>query len=261
LANVYYQVIIDGKVDLKKTDLQRIKEKFELFSSKRYWGDDFDVRFYLISQLKKIQNKSILDIGGGSGIISSELDKSNFFINLDISNEDLKNYKNAFGRSKNVLNCSMLEVSLKGNSLDYVICAHLLEVAKLLDIENKQVIKNKIDKFPTVSKVLDEIHRVLKPNGVLLLTTPNNAYYQTSKLTYDELKLHLKENFENFSLSFYNTFPRLKSRNRKLNMANILPKVISKIRSREKIIKSLVHKDAGMDQFSVSFFVEAKKLT
>ncbi len=94
-----------------------------------------------------------------------------------------------------------------------------------------------------------------------MLTTPNNAYYQTSKLTYDELKLHLRENFGNFSLSFYNTFPNLKSQNRKLNMANILPKVISKIRSREKIIKSLVHKDSGRDQYSVSFFVEAKKLT
>ena len=43
-------------------------------------------------------------------------------------------------------------------------------------------------------------------------------------------------------------------------MANVLPKVMSKIRSREKIIKSLVHKDTEMRQYSVSFFVEAKKL-
>jgi len=241
--------------------LKNLKEKMIEINASRWWGDDFDVRFYLISRLLVIKNKTILDLGGGIGIICSELDQSNFCLNLDISIQDLSKCNNVFGKSINVLNSSMSEVSLKDNSFDYIICAHLLEIAKLFDIENKQVIKNKIDKFPTIRKVLDEIHRVLKPNGVLLLTTPNNAYYQTSKLTYDELKLHLKENFENFSLSFYNTFPRLKSQNRKLNMANVLPKVMSKIRSREKIVKSLAHKDTGKSQYSVSFFVEAKKLT
>ena len=243
------------------SELKNLKEKMIAINASRWWGDDFDVRFYLISRLLAIKNKTILDMGGGIGIICSELDQSNFCLNLDISIQDLIKSNNVFGKLIHVLNSSMSEVSLKDNSFDYIICAHLLEVAKLLDIENKQVIKNKIDKFPTVRKVLDEIHRILKPNGVLLLTTPNNAYHQTSKLTYDELKLHLKENFENFSLSFYNTFPRLKSQNRKLNMANVLPKVISKIRSREKIVKSLAHKDTGKSQYSVSFFVEAKKST
>ena len=246
---------------MQDSDKLRIKNEILKLNPKRWWGDDFDVRFYLISKFSTIKNKIILDMGGGIGIISSELDKSNFCVNLDISIKDLAQCKNTFSHSIQVLNCSMSEVSLKDNSFDYIICAHLLEVAKLLDIEKKQVIKNKIDKFPTVRKVLDEIHRVLKPDGVLLLTTPNNAYYQTSKLTYDELKLHLKENFENFSFYFYNTFPRLKSQNRKLNMANVLPKLMTKLSNREKIVKSLAHKDKGMGRYSVSFFVEAKKLT
>lgn len=244
---------------MQDSDILRIKNEILKLNPKRWWGDDFDVRFYLISKLFTIKNKTILDMGGGIGIICSELDQTNFCLNLDISIQDLSQCNNVFGKSINVLNSSMLEVSLKDNSFDYIICANLLEVAKLLDIGKKRVIKNEIDKFPTVRKVFDEIHRILKPNGVLLLTTPNNAYYRTSKLTYDELKLHLKENFTNFSLYFYNTYPRLKSQNRKLDMANILPKVISKVRSREKIIKSLIHKDAGRDQYSVSFFVEAKK--
>ena len=246
---------------MENSELVDIKNKILKLSPDKWWGDDFDVRFYLVSKLSDIHNKTILDIGGGIGIICSKVDQSNFCINLDISFEDLIKCNNVFGKSVNVLNNSMLEVALKDNSVDYVICANLLEVAKLIDIENKQVTKNgQIDKFPTVVKVLEEIHRILKPGGVLFLTTPNNAYYKTSKLTYNELKLHLKENFENFSLYFYNTFPRLKSKNRKLNMANVLPKVMSKIRSREKIIKSLVHKDTETRQYSVSFFVEAKKL-
>lgn len=244
---------------MTESDLERIKKKFTAINSKLYWGDDFDVRFYLISRFFRIKDKTVLDVGGGSGIICSELDKSNFCVNLDISQKDLVNCRMSFNNFINELNCSMTHIALKDNSFDYVICAHLLEVAKLIDIENKKIIKNKIEKFPTVDKVIREIHRVLKPDGVLLLTTPNNAYYQSSKLTYNELIFHLRQHFSDFSLYFYNSFPRLNSKNRKLNMANVLPKIMAKIRSREKVIQSLIHKDNGMDQNSVSFFVEVKK--
>ena len=246
---------------MTENSLKRIKEKFDSFNSKLYWGDDYDVRFFLISKFNEIRKKSVLDVGGGPGIICSEFDLSNFCINLDISLQDLKLCNNKFRNSIHVVNNSMTNISLKDNSFDYVICAHLLEVAKLLDIEKKQVIKNKIDKFPTVRKVLDEIHRVLKPNGILLLTTPNNEYYKSIKLTYDELQLHLKQFFENFSIKLYNTYPRLYSKNRKLNMANVLPKLMTKLSNREKIIQeSLIKSDNGKDRYSVSFFVEAKKL-
>ena len=244
---------------ITENSFERIKKKFHSLDNRLYWGDDFDVRFYLISKLSEIKNKSILDVGGGLGVISSELDRSNFCINLDLSFQDLIKCNNEFGNSINVLNASMTNISLKENCFDYVICAHILGIPMSFDRENNLVIKNKINKFPTMSKVLEEVYRILKPNGILLLTNGNNAYYKSDKLTYDELKLHLKENFENFSISFFNTSPGLKSQNRKLNMANILPKVFSKIRSREKIIKSLIHKDSGRDQSSVSFFVEVKK--
>ena len=246
---------------MSDSDLERIKKKFNSLNSKAYWGDDYDVRFYLISKFPEIKNEMILDIGGGVGIISSEFDKSNFCVNLDISYQDLKKCKNVFKNSINVLNGSMTNVALKDNSFDYVVCAHLLEVAKTFDIENENVIKNEINKFPTVSKVLEEINRILKPNGILLLTTPNNEYYKSIKLTYNELKLHLKQFFENFSIKLYNTYPRLHSKNRKLNMANVLPKLMTKLSNREKIIQeSLMKSDNGKDKYSVSFFVEAKKL-
>ena len=246
---------------MTENDLLRIKKKFELINSKQYWGDDFDVRFYLISRFSEIKGKIILDVGGGSGIISSELDKSNFCVNLDVSYQDLKKCKNVFKNSIDVLNGSMTNVALKDNSFDYVVCAHLLEVAKTFDIKNENVIKNEIKKFPTVSKVLEEINRILKPNGILLLTTPNNEYYKSIKLTYDELQLHLKQFFENFSIKLYNTYPRLYSKNRKLNMANVLPKLMTKLSNRKKIIQeSLIKSDNGKDKYSVSFFVEAKKL-
>jgi ubiquinone/menaquinone biosynthesis C-methylase UbiE len=246
---------------MTEKDLERIKKKFGIIDSKLYWGDDFDVRFYLISRFSKIKNKTILDVGGGLGVICSEFDKSNFCVNLDFSQKDLVNCRKSFNNLVNELNCSMTDIALKDNSVDYVICAHVLEVAKLIDIENEKIIQNKIKKFPTVDKVMREIHRVLKHDGILLLTTPNNAYYRSTKLTYDELKFHTSQYFKNFSLYFYNTFPRLNSKNRKLNMANVVPKIMAKIIGREKIIQSLIHKDNGIGQYSVSFFIEAKKFT
>jgi len=246
---------------MTKNSLERIKKKFHSLDYRLYWGDDYDVRFYLISKLSEIKNKSILDIGGGAGIITSELDKSNFCLNLDISYKDLEKCKNLFLNSINVLNASMINISLKEKSFDYIICAHVLEVAKFLDIENNQVIKNEINEFPTVAKVLDEIYRILKPNGILLLTTPNNLYYKSIKLTYDELKTHLRKNFQEYSLFLYNTYPHTSSKNRKLNMANVLPKIMSKLKNRDIIIKqTLIKNDNGINKHSVSFFVEAKKL-
>lgn len=94
-----------------------------------------------------------------------------------------------------------------------------------------------------------------------MLTTPNNEYYKSIKLTYDELKLHLKQFFENFSIKLYNTYPHSHSKNRKLNMANVLPKLMAKLSNREKIIQeSLIKSGDRKDKYSVSFFVEAKKL-
>ena len=242
-----------------KNDLDRIKNKFQFLNANRYWGDDYDVRYYLISKFTQIKNKTILDIGGGVGVISSELDESNNCINLDISFNDLTQCKNLFKNSIHVLNGSMTNLCLKDNSFDIVICSNILEVAKLIDIQTNSVIKNKINEFPNVSKVLDEIKRVLIPGGVLLLTTPNNQYYKSNKLSYDELKFHLEMIFKDYSLELYNTYPQIYSKNRKLNMANILPKIMSKFLNRKKIIeKKLVSFDNKIKKNSVSFFVEIK---
>jgi len=242
--------------NMKNNELKRIKNKFENIDLNRYWGDDFDVRFYLISKFSTIKHKKILDVGGGSGIITSEFDKSNYTVNLDISFDDLKQCKKVDNKIK-VINGSMNNICLKNNCFDYVICANLLEEAKIIDIQNKNVIIGKINEFPTISLVLEELKRVLKPNGILFLTTPNNEYYKSTKLTYNELKMHLEKSFENIDLKLYNTYPRLHSTNRKLNMANIIPKLLNKFYSREKIIqKKLIKNDNKINKYSVSFFVK-----
>lgn len=240
------------------SELKVIKTKFQKIDSKRWWGDDFDVRFFLLNILKKIERSTVLDIGGGVGIILSEVSKNNLKINVDFSFEDLSRCKKEFSDIECVC-ASMDYLPLKNDSVDFVICANLLEVAKTNDIKfEKLIMKNKKKYYQTVLEVLSEIKIILKINGKLYLTTPNNKYYQTTKLDYDELENSLKYVFEKFSIKFFNTFKKLSKKHRKLNLANIIPKIKSKVFSRDEVLNSLI-KNKIDNKYSVSFFVEAEK--
>ena len=234
------------------SEQERIKFKIKSIDSKRWWGDNFDVRFFLVSQLKFIVKKNILDVGGGIGIISSELDNSNLRINLDSSFDDLRKCLNNNDSKIQCVCASMTNLPFKKEFFDYVICANILEVAKSIDLEYDQ----KRIEYPTVNKTLEEIKRILKISGIVFLTTPNNSYYKSIKLTFAELKSSISI-FNDSKIYFYNTHIKI-SKNRKLNMANIIPKLKSKFINSDKIIQNLV-KENTKNNYSVSFFVKAIK--
>ncbi len=240
------------------SDLERIKSKFQKIDSRKWWGDDNDVRFFLLNTLKKIENSIIIDIGGGVGIILSELNKNNLKINVDLSLSDLSRSKKEFPDIETIC-ASMNYLPIKKNSTQFVICANILEVAKTLDINNKNfIMKNNIMYYKTVIQTLKEINTTLEKNGKLYLTTPNNKYYKTTKLNYNELNESLLITFDKFSIKLFNTYLKLSNKYRKLNLANIIPKIKSKVFSRDKVLSSLIKNKIG-DKYSVSFFVEAEK--
>ena len=240
------------------SDLERIKLKFQKIDARKWWGDDNDVRFFLLNKLKKIENSIIIDIGGGIGIILSELNKNNLKINVDLSLSDLSRSKKEFPDIETIC-ASMNYLPIKKNSTQFVICANILEVAKTLDTNNKNfIMKNNIIYYKTVIQTLKEINTTLEKNGKLYLTTPNNKYYKTTKLNYNELNESLLITFDKFSIKLFNTYLKLSNKYRKLNLANIIPKIKSKICSRDKVLSSLIKNKIG-DKYSVSFFVEAEK--
>ena len=61
-----------------------VKEKYLSIAPYLWWGDDLDVRFFLLKNLMKIKNKKILDIGCNIGITLSFLDRSNELYGIEI---------------------------------------------------------------------------------------------------------------------------------------------------------------------------------
>lgn len=238
----------------------RIKLKIQNIDVNRWWGDDFDVRFYLISKIKNISNKKILDLGGGIGIISGELNDSNLRYNLDYSFDDLKKCITKINEEINPIIGDVTNIPCKDNYFDCVISSSVLQYSKSFDLQKKNTVTGDgINQYPTVEKTLAEIYRVLAPKGKLYLVTPNNSYYKSYMLDYKEIKKSFSKYFNNFIIYFYNTFPRISSRYRKLNLANTMPKLLSKLKDPDEVVQSLIKKDKGIERKSVSFYIEAIK--
>lgn len=229
-----------------------------MVDSDSWWGDDFDVRFYLISKLQTIKNKKILDVGSGIGVINSELDNSNFRINVDLLIKDLKTCHEKIDKEIQNICASMTHLPFKENSIDVIICSNVLEEAKKNDLKNQKFIEDKnIRVYPSMDKTLSEMSRIILQNGITFITTPNNAYYKTIKLSFKELKSSVQKHFSNSHFFFYNIHHKI-GKNRKLNMANVIPRISSKFTNPDKIIKDLV-KESSVNNYSVSFFVQSKK--
>jgi len=173
---------------MEDSEFFRIKQKMINLDPKKYWGDDFDIRFYLISKLKTIERKKILDLGGGIGIISSELERNNDRINLDFSFEELKICNQKIDKYIQNICATITDIPFKNDVFDFVISSSIIQYARDYDITNEMVItENKINQYPSVEKSLSEMYRVLRPNGKLFLVTPNNAYYKSFSVLYEKI--------------------------------------------------------------------------
>ena len=243
---------------MKVSEQERIKLKIFSINREKWFGSNFDVRFYLISKLQNQQKKRVLDVGGGIGIISSEMPKTNDVVNLDLNFKDLMTCVHTSQDVKCIC-ASMINIPFSDDSFDVVISSSVLQYAKLEDIESKQTKQiNNVQAYPSVEKSIKEIHRILKPNGLLFLLTQNNSYYNSYMLEYDELKRALDLYFSSVKISFFNTYPRLSRKSRKLDLNVVIPKIKSKIYGIDKTINSLL-RDNARNNYSVSFYSEMKK--
>jgi len=106
--------------------------------------------------LVPINAKSVLDNGFGSGTIFNGLhllEKDIF--GLDVGEGFVQYVHKKYGNEVRLLYSDASKIPLRDNVMDCIVCSEVLE------------------HLTEPSMAIYEMHRILKPGGVLLLTTPN----------------------------------------------------------------------------------------
>jgi len=159
------------------TIFQKVKSTFS--DLRHWWGDHLDVRTYLYVELQKLENQKVLDVGCGTGNLMPALSDSNrvYGTEMDPHAATLARQLNPRADVR-LVRTSRLPFAKR--FFDVVVCAHVIEVVPASER----------------AVFLREIHRVLKPRGLLLLTTPNNARYRSTKLDRRQLQTALSALFD-----------------------------------------------------------------
>ena len=108
------------------------------------------------AQLGDIRGKNILDFGSGEGVTASHFAENNNVVAFEPSEDMLINRWEDFEYRQIQGDVTKLS-AFEDNTFDMIICHNVLEY-----IEDKK-------------SVLDELHRVLKPQGVLSIVKHNRA--------------------------------------------------------------------------------------
>ena len=136
--------------------------------------------------LEFCKNKNVLDAACGTGYGSKLISEiANTVLGIDVSKDTIQQNLIKFADSKNlefkVMDVSKLEI--QDNTIDVIVSFETIEHLKLEDIK----------------LMLNEFHRVLKKNGILVISTPDvrsyslnyfiksNGYHLT-EFTFDEFK-------------------------------------------------------------------------
>jgi len=229
---------------------RKVKSKYLLVAKHLWWGDDLDVRFYLLRKLTSLNNKKILDIGCNVGIALSFLDSSNSLYGIDIDDKCIKEARKLVINAK-ITKASMDKLPFKNKSFD------VLVMMNVMPYHDFNISENTKEDF--IRNTYNEAYRVLKDDGIIYFSTPNCNSIQYSgsegrskasiKDIYDALsEFHVEVYGWN---SFKPIFPTLPKKYK-----FIPPKVLCRL---EFVWASLVLNLSNNIDHSKYFYIEATK--
>ncbi len=135
-----------------------------------------------------IEKKIVLDIACGEGYGSNHMSNyAEFVYGVDIDFETITNAKKKYSKSNlTFLEGSTSKIPIENNSVDVVVSYETIEHHN----EHEQM--------------LEEIKRVLKPNGLLIISTPDKYYY--SDLRNYNNPFHIKELYKDEFIALTNKY-------------------------------------------------------
>lgn len=219
---------------------KQIKEKFESVDKESWWGDHLDVRFELMNTFKEIKNKVVLEVGCNNGVALSEIEENNEAHGFDVSYQYVIGAKKVAKKSK-LLAATMYNLPYKTNFFDVIVWSHVVPGSDFYEPENKKQALRK--------QAIAETRRVLKKEGVLFLTTPNQARYHSNKMSHKDL-VNLLERFKDVQIYGWNPFP---------NYPYFIPaRILANIPGVFELLGRMMHRNILMSRCK-GFFVTAKK--
>lgn len=134
----------------------------------------------LLESLDLQSHGTVLDVGG-AGPLSLYLQESTEWI-PKMSHTDLRH-----------------QLEFESESFDLIICTETIEHIK--DVDSNEISDLELFNYSGVTIMLEEFRRVMKPDGLLFLTTPNaNSYITLSKWLSGELLLMDPNHVREFSV-------------------------------------------------------------
>ncbi|MDH3203061.1 MAG: class I SAM-dependent methyltransferase, partial [Nitrosopumilus sp.] len=147
-------------------------------------------RYYFAKEFSK--NKSVLDLACGEGYGSFILaDTASKVVGIDNNSDTINHAKNSYLKNNLIfLDGDITAVPIKDKKFDLIVCFEALEHIELQD------------------SLLSEINRLLDPNGILIISTPNKDFFtdderspfHKKELIYNEFKDLLENYFSNVSI-------------------------------------------------------------
>ncbi len=202
-----------------------IKRMFDRYSPNTWWGDYFDVRFYVVSQLMQMHGERILDVACGSGIVHYFVPNDNELVGIDIDSKSISIAKE-LNKGRTYFVKDIFDFSYD-KKFTVVLAIHAIQ-----ELPRQ-----------THEQFIEKLLSLLDTNGKLILTTPNKEYgsYITheNKLSYADLSRLLSKYKIEYNIFGYNPLkPRRHPSDRVLSKISLIArKIDSKLYTNESARK------------------------
>lgn len=141
---------------------KKVYNLWKEIGTKYFWGDLLDSRFYIAYLVSKWEDRMVLDIGCGAGVLLY-FSNSNLKIGLDLSFDSLKVAKSLKDPNMEVIQADSRFIPLKSDKFSKILASHIISSAILQEDKEGQ------------TKIMKEIKRLSSKNSEIIIAGANRT--------------------------------------------------------------------------------------